>query len=116
MNACACGAAPSPATANAAASGSASSLRRNMLEPLLSVGFVAPTLRPASDRENRDATLNLVQGRGPNPLTRHLPTVRLPSVRAAEEAHLLRRRAVGVAHEGREVRHLLGVEGPGLRG
>ena len=37
------------------------------------------------------------------------------SVRAAEEADLLRRRAVGVGHEGRQRRHLLGVERLGLR-
>ena len=36
------------------------------------------------------------------------------SVRPAEEADLLRRRAVGVAHEGRQRRHLLGVERLGL--
>ncbi|MGZ6645499.1 MAG: hypothetical protein ACXVFT_27145, partial [Solirubrobacteraceae bacterium] len=34
---------------------------------------------------------------------------------AAEEAHLLRRRAVGVRHERCEVRHLLAVERLGLR-
>jgi hypothetical protein len=36
-------------------------------------------------------------------------------MRAAKEADLLGGRAVGVAHEGREVRHLLGGERPGLR-
>src|SRR4051794_36495380 len=43
--------------------------------------------------------------------------VRLPdaSMQAAEEADLLGGRAVGVAHEGREVGHLLGVERLGLR-